>query len=119
MAVLKPVVIAIAKCTQSRSPFGVRIEMKAPHTWLADWAFALKEKAARKEGYDQTRIEGRLGIDKEFPGCPFCSAQSLVQCDCGRITCLSHNSATVTCPWCGNQGRVSGKARSLGVGKDR
>jgi len=113
------VVIALARCVHSRSNFGVRLELKAHRTWVADWAFPLKESAARKEGYDRTRIEGRFRIDTAYPGCPFCSAHFLVQCECGRVSCVSGASEVIRCPWCGNEGRISGRASSLGVGKDR
>ncbi len=113
------VAIAVARCTHSRSQFGVRIELKAPRTWVADWAFVLNESAAHKEGYNRTRIEGRFCIDDVYPGCPFCSAHALVLCDCGRVSCLSRESAVVTCPWCGKQGQVGGQPSSLGVANDR
>jgi hypothetical protein len=115
----KSVAIAVARCTHSRSHFGVRIELKAISTWVADWAFALKESSARKEGYDRTRIEGRFCIGDAYPGCPFCSARSLVQCECGRVSCLADNSTVSRCPWCGHEGHAGGQASSLGVGSDR
>lgn len=112
------VVIVMARCNHNRQPFGSRFEEKARGQWLADWAFALKETAARKEGYDRNEIVGVFGFDRAYPGCPHCHAISLFKCGCGRVACWDGDRNSVTCPWCGSIGKVSGPVHSLNGGDD-
>jgi hypothetical protein len=116
---MKSVAVASARCMHSRSHFGIRIELQAPKTWVVDWAFPLKETSGHKEGYDRTRVEGNFTIGDAYPGCPFCSARSLIQCECGHVSCISDMTTLARCPWCGNQGRVSGQAHALDMARDR
>jgi hypothetical protein len=53
---LPNVVIVGARCTRSSQHFGIRFEESDPEHWTADWAFAVREASARKEGYDQGQI---------------------------------------------------------------
>src|SRR5205823_6141249 len=80
------------------------------------WAFAMKEAAARREGYDQGEIHGTLGFDASYPGCPHCGAHGLLKCShCGKVGCWDGQEGTMTCPWCGATGRLGGTIDRLGA----
>ncbi len=113
------VVIVMARCGRTRQSFGIRLEEYAPRQWGADWAFAVKEDAARREGYDRAVISGSFGFADTYPGCPSCHAKSLFKCSCGGVACCPGEAQTVHCPWCGEKGEISGSADSLSVGGDR
>ncbi len=113
------VVIVLARCRHTRRPFAVRFEEKRPGLWLADWAFAIQEGRAQREGYDRTTIEGRFGFDADFPGCPHCYARRLVKHRCGKLLCYDEKGGTLTCPWCGVSGTVSGTTDTIEVDADR
>jgi hypothetical protein len=113
------VVIVMARCRQSRQPFGLRFEEKQPGHWLADWAFPLKETSARREGYDRSEIRGAFGFDTGFPGCPSCRAHSIFRCGCGKVACWDGEQQVVTCPWCGNTARLEGTIDRLSMEHDR
>jgi hypothetical protein len=82
------VVIVLGRCCRSRRPFGIRFEEKGRNRWLADWAFAVKETTAGREGYDRGEITGSFSFDSAFPGCPSCEAGSLF-----KRVCLSEMRA--------------------------
>jgi hypothetical protein len=107
------VVIVMARCSRSRNTFGIRVEEKHNGQWLADWAFALKETTARKEGYGRSEIAGVIKLDLAYPGCPHCHAMGLVKCSCGHVACWDRDRNMVSCPWCGSTGEVSGSIHSL------
>lgn len=115
------VVILTARCRMNRQTFGVRFEEKLPEKWIADWAFALKEERARREGYDQTKMTGGFAFDSDYPGCPHCYARRLVKCSCGQVMCFDPRGRdeTLVCPWCGKTGRVTGTATQVDVSRDR
>jgi hypothetical protein len=100
MSKLPNVAIVLAACCASRQPYGIRFEEKVPGQWVANWAFAIKESAAKKEGYDRGAINGAFGFDPAYPGCPACRASSFFQCGCGGRGCWDGESLRVTCPWC-------------------
>lgn len=116
---LPNVVILMARCEHTGQSFGVRMEEKARGRWVADWAFALKETAAKREGYDQTQINGSFAFDAAYPGCPYCEATGLYKCQCEGIACWTGKGQSVTCPWCGANGQVGGPVESLKAGVDR
>jgi hypothetical protein len=113
------VVIVLARCSQNRQGFGIRFEEKAASRWSADWAFAIKETTARKEGYDRAEIRGAFGSDPAYPGCPHCGARGIFKCNCGKVACWDGERRVVTCPWCGSTGGLSGHVESLRAGNDR
>lgn len=113
------VVIVLARCRHNRQGFGIRFEEKSRGQWTADWAFAVKETAARREGYDQGEIAGEFEVDPAYPGCPHCEAKLLLKCGCGKVACWNGEDHRVTCPWCGRAGEVRGIAESLQAGSDR
>lgn len=114
------VVVVLARCRYGAQPFGVRFEEKLPGRWIADWAFAIQEQAASREGYDRASIEGKFGFDPDYPGCPYCFARKLVRCGhCKRVLCYDGKEGQLTCPWCGASGRVTGTAGQVDVSGDR
>jgi hypothetical protein len=102
------VVIVLSLCSKEKGLFGIRFEEKKSQQWTADWAFAVKESIARREGFDNNRINGSFSFSLEFPGCPYCRNQSIVKCFCGK-----------TCPWCEGSGELGGTVDSLNAGGDR
>ncbi|MUG96837.1 hypothetical protein F7734_32650 [Scytonema sp. UIC 10036] len=113
------VVIVMARCSHSKQGFGIRVEEKSSQHWVADWAFAIKEAAAKREGYDRSEIAGSFEIDAAYPGCPHCEESSFVKCgSCGKVACWDGKRTTHTCPWCGCKTEISGSIKNLSVGKD-
>ena len=98
--------VIIAKCKQSKLPFGIRTEKESDGAWYFTWAFKISEKAASREGYGSTLISGRVAFNNEYPGCPYCGSSTAFCCDnCGNLTCHG-NKKTVTCAWCGSKGET-------------
>lgn len=118
---LRPhVVIIIARCSHSQQSFGIRFEQKEHGQWMGDWAFAIKETAAKKEGYDRSQITGAFKFDSTYPGCPSCHAKGIYKCgSCSKVVCWDGERHTVTCSWCGVTSQLSGKIESLNAGRDR
>lgn len=110
-------VVVMSRCRHSAELFGIRIENKIDK-WTADWAFATKDASARREGYDQTRITGKFGVDAEYPGCPHCAARSFFKCNCGKVACWDE-SRQVKCPWCHQTIQLTTQIESLDAGGDR
>ncbi len=114
------VVIVLARCSRSRQPFGMRFEEKGRGSWVVDWAFALPEATARKEGYDRNTITGSFALDPKYPGCPGCGCKGWFLCgSCGKVACWNGEQRVVTCPWCSASGELSGTVSSLASGSDR
>jgi hypothetical protein len=116
---LPNVVIVMARCSRSGQGFGIRFEEKARSQWIADWAFAIKEAVARKEGYDRGEITGTFGFATAYPGCPHCHAPSIFQCSCGKVACWDGERRTVTCPWCKVTVELDSQIERLSAGRDR
>lgn len=113
------VVIIVARCSQSKEIFGIRMEEKLPGQWISDWAFRLKEQTARKEGYHQTKITGSFNVDSAYPGCPYCENRGFFKCGCGHIACWNGHKNPVTCPWCNETIELGGMVTELTAGEDR
>jgi hypothetical protein len=113
------IVIVMARCSRSKQGFGIRLERREGDAWFATWAFAIKDAAAKREGYEKTRIDGRFWMDSAFPGCPYCSAHGFCGCGCGRLACWDGESRTVACPWCGRTAELTGEITSLDGAGDR
>ncbi len=93
--------VVLFRCSYNKKPFGVRIQRMNDGDWWRTWAFELQEATASREGYGNTQVHGNLYCTKEYPGCPYCEADSFVRCgSCGNYSCW-HNEETVVCPWCG------------------
>lgn len=98
--------VVLARCRQSKRTFGIRVEKKNDGAWHCDWTFQIDEKAASHEGYGDTLVSGRVDLDQEYPGCPYCGTMGWFSCGkCGKLTCLGEERF-VTCSWCGNSGEM-------------
>jgi len=98
--------VILARCSQNRACFGIRIEQRG-HEWVRTWSFPLDENKARREGYNAASTVTMSGIDDNYPGCPFCKNIGIVQCACDKIGCGGGgrdygNYAEYSCPWCGD-----------------
>jgi hypothetical protein len=113
------VVILMARCSRNQRSFGIRVEEKKSGHWVADWAFAIEETSAEREGYDQSEIRGAFNFANTYPGCPHCQAPSVFQCVCGEVACWDGESLTVTCPWCGTVIELREQIEALKVTSDR
>ena len=100
--------VALCKCKEGKRAYGVRFE-KIGDGWKYTWAFPVKEAAAKREGYEKTKIIGNIIPDANYPGCPFCKAKSFVVCSCGKLNCNYVNgpSSNFKCEWCGAVGRLT------------
>lgn len=96
------VVIIMAKCSQSKQNFGIRMEKTLTGQWMANWAFAIKEAKAKRESYDKSDISGSFLIDNAYPGCPHCEQSSFVKCGvCQKVSvkrCLAEVSRVALIP---------------------
>ncbi len=120
MREIPQVVIAMARCRNSKKAFGIRVEERGPSQWVADWAFSIPENKASKEGYGHSEISGTFAIDsQQYPGCPHCHARLIVKCSCGGTACWDGEQRKVSCPWCGAKGVIGGEIESLSAGNDR
>ncbi len=114
MSKQRRIVIVAARCSQNLSGFGIRFERCGEALWLATWAFALNETAARREGYDRSEISGTIRLDSGYPGCPHCARKMVMCCgSCRKVSCWDGASEIVTCPWCRNRLKVAGEITSL------
>jgi len=91
--------IVIAKCCKHNQTFGLRLE-KINNNWLRTWAFKIKESSVKREGYDKNPINGTLMPMPSYPGCPYCKADNVVLCGCGKVSCYLSESKSVYCYWC-------------------
>lgn len=113
------VVIVLMRCSHLRSSSGMRFEKRAEQGWAGTWAFKLREASAKREGFDKNVIEGAISFDVAYPGCPYCNARSIFQCECGKVGCWDGETRSVTCPWCGQEGELQGHIQSLSAEADR
>jgi len=102
--------VIMARCSQSKKGYGIRIEQRGKD-WVSTWAFPLDERKAAREGYSASSTSTLSAVDDTYPGCPHCGDKSIVMCACGKITCMgggrgSGNYQEITCPWCGNRTRI-------------
>ena len=120
MEKMKEAVVVLCKCGRVHKLYGIRTEKVARKQWLMTWAFPIKEKAARHEGYDRTFIDGDVGFSDDYPGCPFCGDAEWILCgQCGHLSCSAVHNDLFICEWCGHQGRdmidYDGEAISAGT----
>jgi transcription elongation factor Elf1 len=108
------ITIVVARCSRNSGGFGIRFERSGETRWYATWAFALKETAAKREGYDRSEISGVIQLYPSYPGCPHCANSQIVRCGhCGKVSCWDGETRLVTCPWCGNRAEIAGAITSL------
>ena len=104
---LNEAVIVLCKCTTNHKTYGMRAEKVGRNHWNLNWAFPIKEAAAKREGYDKTSIGGDIEYDAEYPGCPYCGVAGFARCGgCGHLTCNNFAFGIATCEWCGTQGTI-------------
>ena len=73
-----------------------------------NWAFSITEIGASNEGYGSVMISGKVDVDSEYPGCPYCGGFGWVSCGkCGKLTCWTDEESYFTCTWCGSSGEVT------------
>jgi len=113
------VVVVTSRCRHSRQTFGVRVEEVKSQDWHATWAFAIKDDAAKREGYSKAILRGRFAIDHQYPGCPGCTGKGLVKCQCGQLSCFDGETREFTCPWCNRGGKLGGAVDNLSARGDR
>lgn len=96
--------VALCKCQEGRSIYGVRME-KTSLGWKYDWAFKISEGRAKSEGYNSADIKGMVYPAPEYPGCPYCKTKTFIVCGaCGKLNCNNQTGNMFTCGWCGAQG---------------
>ncbi len=95
--------ILLCKCSKESQMYGVRVQKMQDGDWWRTWAFKIKPRNAKSEGYDAVPIQGSLNQTKEYPGCPYCGTSGFVQCgQCNKITCYKGESSLI-CSWCGRK----------------
>lgn len=100
--------VVLAKCRKAHKTYGIRIERRTDSVWYCTWAFSITESGASNEGYGSAMISGRVDIDSEYPGCPYCGGRRWVSCgNCKKLTCWSDEEEYFTCTWCGSSGEVT------------
>jgi hypothetical protein len=112
------VVIVLARCRRSGQLYGLRFQEKSHGRWVADWAFPLKERTAKREGFERGEIRGDFVFEASYPGCPSCGAVSIFRCSCGKVACWDTEVKRVTCPWCRQPGTLAGTVDRLAGGGD-
>lgn len=107
------VVIVPAKCQRTGKMYGIRAEKKGD-TWHLDWAFELLEDEAARENFEEDKISGKIFIDAEFPGCPYCGGKGFVHCaQCGKLSCWDEEETEFHCHHCGYSGTIGGSAEEF------
>ncbi len=107
------VVVVTARCISTDQNFGIRVEEFSPGAWKADWAFAINEDRAKREGYDRNEISGEFAFARSYPGCPFCQRKALVRCGCGTVFCWDGDSKDIDCTVCGKNRAIRGPITKL------
>ncbi|MCH5225131.1 MAG: hypothetical protein J1D77_03990 [Muribaculaceae bacterium] len=97
--------VMTAICPQTKGYYGVTVDRILNNQYKMIWAFRLDKDRAKREGYDIKKASGSIQPDANYPGCPYCKAQSLIFCSCGSVFCWNGNKL-VTCPKCGYKGEV-------------
>lgn len=112
-------VIIPARCSRTKGTLGIRLEEISTNSWFATWAFKLSENSVKREGYDKFVITGTFGVSPQYPGCPFCEANSYFLCNCGKVSCWNTLIPEITCPFCGLHTQVkAGGINNLNVSQN-
>lgn len=100
--------IALCKCKEGHKIYGVRFE-RYENGWKATWAFPIKKQGTEKrEKYDSTKLSGKIWIDGNYPGCPYCGGKSFIICSCGGLNCNIHGDDNFfKCEWCNITGELT------------
>ena len=95
--------VIVARCSQTKQ---IRMEKMSDGAWHCTWAFKMSDDAVSHEKYEDTMISGKVVLDSEYPGCPYCGGRSWFNCGCNKISCWSGESK-VTCAWCGETSEIA------------
>lgn len=99
-------VVVLCKCGEHHKTYGIRMEKRGRDDWVCTWAFPIKEDAAKREGYDNSFVQGNISFTEEYPGCPYCGRDGWTVCSCGHLSCTIVEDGSFTCEWCGDQGPI-------------
>lgn len=100
------VVIVPAKCQHTGKMYGIRAERRNGG-WHMNWAFELPEDEAVRENFGEETISGRVVIDPEYPGCPYCGGKGFVHCGkCGKLSCWDEEEVLFSCHHCGHTDEI-------------
>jgi hypothetical protein len=115
------VAVVMARCQHKGGVFGIRFERIKTGEWEADWAFPMAESAARREGYDQSTLDGDFCFADAYPGCPWCGSSGIFHCghDSAHVGCWNGKTTSVRCPWCERSTQIDGQIEQLTSGGDR
>jgi hypothetical protein len=92
--------VLLARCQQGRGAYGIRVE-EGRGSWFATWTFPVDESQFARSGYGKAvRVKSGLDLADTFRGCPYCEANSFVQCGgCRHLTCHRDGARTWQCGW--------------------
>ena len=108
------IVIIPAKCQHTGKLFGIRAEKKEDG-WHLNWAFDLPEDEAVRESFNENNVSGRVVIDAEYPGCPYCGGKGVIHCgQCGNLSCWDEEGEDFHCNHCNYTGKIGGSAEEFG-----
>lgn len=96
----------MAVCPEAKKYYGITIDYLRKNAYKFVWAFKIEKDKAKREGYDSQRVHGSVELDAEYPGCPYCKSKQFIFCSCSAVMCW-HGQHVVTCPFCGQTGKVS------------
>ncbi|MBN1317194.1 MAG: hypothetical protein JXA42_17050 [Anaerolineales bacterium] len=114
------VVIVMARCSETRQAYGIRIEKRNQDLWIACQSYPVRDETANKDWYLDQQVPGTFVFDDSFSGCPYCQAVSIFQCGrCRKVSCWDGKRRIVSCAWCGNKGELMGHIESLYAGEER
>lgn len=96
----------LAACEEGKGFFGITVDRTRRNEYRFCWAFKIYKDKAHREGFDEAHVKGRVIIDSDYPGCPYCGNKDFYVCgNCGNVVCY-HGQLYVSCPHCGSQGEV-------------
>lgn len=103
----KDAFVVMAQCETTKESFGVTFNPISQNLFRMMWAFKIKKNVAKKDKYDIKSVSGKIDVDTNFNGCPYCGSQIFYFCgSCGKMVCCDEYSEIVTCPNCGNASRL-------------
>ncbi len=108
MANLPEAVVAVCRCTSTRTQYGIEFRPVKDRVWRALWSFPISEEDASFEGFDETSIEGDIVYDPHYNGCLGCQVKGFTVCGrCKKLSCGTLEGDMFHCPWCGHSGKVT------------
>lgn len=67
----------MAVCEKTKEHFGITVDPRNG-CYAFTWAFKIKKEQAKKEGYEQTHVTGKVMYDKDFNGCPIVALKNSI-----------------------------------------